>query len=87
MPGSDDQRRCPLRPNIQRVREGSLQAITPDAHGVAVLLLTAAALVLFTRDQIPLETSSLIVLILLVTGFQLFPYQHGDASLGAADLR
>ncbi|ANO53370.1 SLC13 family permease [Woeseia oceani] len=62
-----------------------MQAITPDAHGVAVLLLTAAALVLFTRDQIPLETSSLIVLILLITGFQLFPYQHGDASLGAAD--
>ncbi|MEQ8205731.1 MAG: SLC13 family permease, partial [Woeseia sp.] len=62
-----------------------MQAITPDAHGVAVLLLTAAALVLFTRDQIPLETSSLIVLILLVTGFQLFPYQHGDASLAASD--
>ncbi len=51
-----------------------LQATTPDAHGVAVLLLTAVALFLFTRDRIPLETSSLAVLIILVTGFQLFPY-------------
>ncbi len=62
-----------------------MQAITPDAHGVAVLLLTAVALVLFTRDQIPLETSSLIVLIVLITGFQLFPYQDGASSLGAVD--
>jgi di/tricarboxylate transporter len=51
-----------------------LQAITPDAHGVAVLLLTVAALVLFTRDRIPLESSSLAVLIALVAGFYVFPY-------------
>ena len=30
-----------------------LPAITPDAHGIAVLLLTAAALYLFTRDNLP----------------------------------
>jgi len=52
-----------------------LPVLTPDAHGVAVLLLTAVALFLFTRDQIPLETSSLAILILLVTGFQLYPYE------------
>lgn len=51
-----------------------MQAITPDAHGVAVLLLTVAALILFTRDRIPLESSSLAVLIVLVAGFYLFPY-------------
>jgi di/tricarboxylate transporter len=62
-----------------------LQAITPDAHGLAVLLLTAVALVLFTRDQIPLETSSLIVLIVLVTGFQLFPYESADSAIRATD--
>lgn len=59
-----------------------MQPITPDAHGVAVLLLTVVALFLFTRDRIPLETSSLAVLIVLVAGFQIFPYSNGKASLG-----
>jgi len=62
-----------------------LHSITPDAHGIAVLLLTAVALFLFTRDQIPLETSSLAVLTVLVVGFQLFPYDKPGVSLTAAD--
>ena len=62
-----------------------MQAITPDAHGVAVLLLTAVALFLFTRDQLPIETSSLGILIVLVLGFHLFPYDKGNISLGPAD--
>jgi len=62
-----------------------LQAITPDAHGVAVLLLTAVALVLFTRDRIPIETSSLAILTLLVLGFHLFPYDRGGVSLGPTE--
>jgi di/tricarboxylate transporter len=62
-----------------------LQAITPDAHGVAVLLLTAVALFLFTRDRLPIETSSLGILIVLVLGFHLFPYDKGNISLGPAD--
>jgi di/tricarboxylate transporter len=33
------------------------------------------ALFLFTRDNIPLESSSLAILILLVAGFQVFPYE------------
>jgi di/tricarboxylate transporter len=60
-----------------------LQPITPDAYGVAVLLLTVVALVLFTRDRIPLETSSLTILIVLIAGFQLFTYPGDDISLGA----
>ena len=60
-----------------------MQPITPDAHGVAVLLLTAAALFLFTRDRLPLETSSLAILIVLVAGFQLFPYESDGGPLGA----
>ena len=59
-----------------------MQPITPDAHGVAVLLLTAAALFLFTRDRIPLETSSLVVLIALVAGFHIFPYTKVGVELG-----
>ena len=62
-----------------------MQAVTPDAHGIAVLLLTGIALFLFTRDHIPLETSSLAILIALVTGFQLFPYMGSSGSLEAAD--
>lgn len=47
---------------------------TPDMHGIAVMALIVVALFLFTRERIPLETSSLMVLVLLVTGFELFPY-------------
>jgi di/tricarboxylate transporter len=62
-----------------------LLAITPDAHGIAVLLLTAVALYLFTRDNLPLETSSLAILIILVAGFQFFPYEGGSVSLRPVD--
>jgi di/tricarboxylate transporter len=63
-----------------------LQPITPDAHGIAVLVLTVVALFLFTRDNIALESSSLAILILLVVGFQLFPYtQDGQVVLGPVD--
>ncbi|MFT5501111.1 MAG: di/tricarboxylate transporter [Woeseiaceae bacterium] len=62
-----------------------MQAVTPDIHGVAVLLLTAVALFLFTRDRLPLETSSLTILIVLVAGFQLFPYTRNGIELGTAD--
>ncbi len=54
-----------------------MQPITPDAHGIAVLILTIVALFLFTRDNIPLESSSLAILILLIAGFQLVPYTKG----------
>jgi len=58
--------------------------MTPDAHGIAVLLLITVALFLFTRDRLPLETSSLAVLIVLVVGFELFPYEVDGAPLGPA---
>ena len=49
------------------------------------MLLTAVALFLFTRDNLPLETSSLTILILLVAGFQIFPYEKDGVSLGAVE--
>jgi di/tricarboxylate transporter len=70
---------------LNLIGEGALQALTPDAHGLAVLLLTAVALVLFTRDKIPIETSSLGVLTVLVLGFHLFPYDSGNVSLGPTE--
>ncbi|MBY4678420.1 SLC13 family permease [Marinobacterium arenosum] len=48
----------------------------PDGHGIAVLLLIVFALYIFTRDEIPLETSSLLVLVALTVGFTLFPYRY-----------
>ncbi len=46
----------------------------PDSHGIFVLLLTVVALYLFTRDKLPLEASSLTILIILLLTFQVFPY-------------
>lgn len=54
-------------------------------HGYAVLFLTVLALFLFSRDDIPLETSSLIVLLLLTLGFELFPFSSADKSFRAVD--
>jgi len=60
--------------------------MTPDAHGIAVLVLTVLALYLFSRDRIPLESSSLAILIILVLGFELVPYvRDGERALRAAD--
>lgn len=47
----------------------------PNIHALSVLILTAVALILFTRDRIPLETSSFLVLVTVTVGFELFPYQ------------
>ncbi|MES9883668.1 MAG: SLC13 family permease [Sedimenticola sp.] len=52
--------------------------IAPDPHAIAVLILAGIALILFTREEIPLESSSLMVLVILTVGFEIFPY-HGDA--------
>lgn len=45
-----------------------------NAHSIAILILIVIALVLFAQDRIRLETSSLFILILLVLGFQVYPY-------------
>lgn len=62
----------------------SLPAI-PNEHALAVMLLTLVALVLFTRERIPLETASLAVLVTLVVGFELFPYTTDGEVLHAGD--
>jgi di/tricarboxylate transporter len=48
---------------------------SPNVHAIGILILTLIALILFTREKIPLETSSLLVIVLLAVGFELFPYQ------------
>jgi di/tricarboxylate transporter len=57
----------------------------PDDHGVAVMFLVVGALILFTREEISLETSSLGVLAALLMGFELFPYTFAEESLHAID--
>ena len=52
-----------------------LELALPNMHALAVMVMILVALVLFTRDQIPLETTSLVVLVALAIGFQVFPYE------------
>ncbi len=47
----------------------------PNDHALAVLLLTGLALFLFTREKIPLESSSLFVLVVVAIGFEIFPFE------------
>ncbi len=57
----------------------------PNTHALAVLLLTGVALFLFSRDKIPLETSSLIVLVCLAVGFEVFPFAGKGGTIKAVD--
>ena len=47
--------------------------------------MIVVALILFTRDNIPMETTSLVVLVVLATGFQLFPYESDGQVLSPSD--
>ena len=46
-----------------------LELALPNMHALAVMIMIVVALALFTRDNIPLETTSLVVLVVLATGF------------------
>jgi di/tricarboxylate transporter len=58
----------------------------PDLHAIAVLVLVVVAFFLFTRARIPLETSSLLILIALVVGFEFFPYSRAGVEFHAVEL-
>ncbi|HET6565546.1 MAG TPA: SLC13 family permease, partial [Xanthomonadales bacterium] len=62
-----------------------LEFTLPNMHALAVMILIFVALILFARDNIPLETTSLIVLVLLAVGFTLFPYESGGEVLAPSD--
>jgi di/tricarboxylate transporter len=57
----------------------------PNAHALAVLLLTVLALFLFTREKIPLESSSLFILVTLIVGFELVPFKGAFGEVRPAD--
>jgi len=48
----------------------------PEPHAIVVICLTILAMYLFTKDRIPLETTGLGVLVLLVLTFFIFPYKN-----------
>ncbi|MBT8132784.1 MAG: SLC13 family permease [Gammaproteobacteria bacterium] len=62
-----------------------MQPVTLDAHGIFALLLTVVALILFTRDRIPLESSCLVVLVTLVLVFEIFPYERNGVPVRITD--
>lgn len=53
----------------------------PNNHALFVLLLTVFALYLFRRDDIPLETSCVIVLLMLTMGFSFAPFHNFNGRL------
>jgi len=59
--------------------------LPPNTHSLAVLALTIFALVLFSRDKIPLASSSHFVLAALNVGFQLWTFSRNGKLLHAVD--
>jgi di/tricarboxylate transporter len=62
-----------------------LELALPNMHALAVMIMIVVALALFTRDNIPLETTSLVVLVVLAAGFQIFPYESEGQLLAPSD--
>jgi len=56
-----------------------------NPHAIAVMLLTLLAFFLFTKEKFPIETSSLIILVVLTVGFTLFPYIENKETLHALE--
>ncbi|MFQ5635135.1 MAG: SLC13 family permease [Gammaproteobacteria bacterium] len=48
----------------------------PNFHAVFVIFLTGLAMFLFTRDRIPLETTGLGILVVLILWFFIWPYEN-----------
>jgi len=53
----------------------------PNMHALAMLLMTGLALFLFSREKIYLESSSLAILVMVVVGFHLFPFEGARGSI------
>ena len=58
----------------------------PNTHALAMLIITVIALYFFRRDDIPLETSSLGVLVLLCLVFTVFPFELNGVHLEPSSL-
>lgn len=51
----------------------------PNTHALTMLWMTGMALYMFSRENIRLESSSLAILVMVVVGFEIFPFdgEHG----------
>ncbi len=47
----------------------------PNTHALVMLIMTGVALFLFSREKIHLESSSLAILVMVVIGFEIFPFE------------
>ena len=55
----------------------------PNWHALGVMLLTVVALFLFSRERIPIETTSILVLAVLAVSFTVFPFEVDGETLDA----
>jgi len=62
-----------------------LEFALPNMHALAVMVMIVIALVLFARESIPMETTSLVVLVVLAIGFGIFPYEVDGHVIEPAD--
>jgi di/tricarboxylate transporter len=62
-----------------------LELALPNMHALAVMIMIVVALALFTRENIPMETTSLVVLVVLTIGFQLFPFESDGQRLAPSE--
>ena len=53
----------------------------PNTQALAVMILIIVALILFTRENSPLQTTSLLVIVALTVGFTLFPFTSEGVTL------
>lgn len=60
--------------------DGGLTAVSAQPHAIAVMILTLVALVMFAIEKIPLQTSSLFVIVALVAMFHIFPLTMPDGT-------
>jgi di/tricarboxylate transporter len=58
----------------------------PSVYAVTAIALTFVAILLFTRDKLPLESSSFVILILILVWFEFFPIELAGARLRADDV-
>jgi di/tricarboxylate transporter len=56
-----------------------------EPHAIAVLALTVFAFAMFALERLPIETTSLLVLVMLAAGFQLVPFVHEGVRLSPVD--
>ncbi len=61
----------------------STELMAPSFHAMVVMGIIVSALFLFTREELPLASSSLFILVVLIVFFETFPYESTGRVLSA----